>query len=93
MGTTGSAAAGSAGAASAKSKLAALLHSAMAKTGKSKLANILHAGATASQGTTPTPSLFKLISDTPAFLATYAATHGAWVYGLLFCVVFAEVRR
>ncbi len=91
MGTTGSAAAGSAGAASAKSKLAALLHSAMAKAGKSKLANILHAGATASQGTTP--SLFKLISDTPAFLATYAATHGAWVYGLLFCVVFAEVRR
>ena len=35
--------------------------------------------------------LLQLIADTPAFLAAFVAAHGAWLYGLLFAVIFAEV--
>ena len=58
-------------------------------SGRSKLATVLHAGH---GGVGDQPVLLQLISDTPRFLMAYAATHGAWVYGLLFMVVFAEVR-
>jgi hypothetical protein len=57
-------------------------------SGRSKLAAVLHAGH---GGVGDQPVLLQLISDTPRFLMAYAATHGAWVYGLLFMVVFAEV--
>ena len=36
--------------------------------------------------------LLRLIADTPGFLLAFVGTHGAWVYGLLFSVIFAEVR-
>jgi hypothetical protein len=37
--------------------------------------------------------LVDIILHAPAYLESFAISHGAWVYALLFSIIFAEVRR